>query len=540
MTKYLVCGRCSQPLIRRNGKLMCSCHSSDVPDATPTAASDPLPVEPPRNPTPPNRRGDVAVPRAPVEWTGDEPPLLLPEWAALGLSAISMAEASQHLLILGSSGAGKTMSAVRVLARAALRYGAVPGQRGGAGHRLRPSMLVIDPKRELTDALLRTCERENLERDIVTLKTDKNWTICLFEGIEPLDLTGSAVLEQILGVSASFSAQKHNTNEAFFYLQAEHALTQLFELDCQLYRMGGGSHVQSFWSALDAVLRQRAGAGIPTADMRFLRRHLALLSLATRGRLGFDALEQCARTASAYGVAEDTTAAIATLGNLPDDTLSSVVATAVGMSTDIASDRFLQHVDLDPFSIPATYLSIMDALNRGLVIVYVPGGTSAPETAVGRALKGRAFSLAYCRASMRRGFFYVCDEAARFISSHPASSEAQVLEIGRAYRMCLVLSTQSMSSLRAALATDPVGARADAALEIILTNTATKLFFRSTDLETRNRLRHLLPSAPVLGRPHLVDVRPPSTLRAEEGECYYVTSRGTSGRAKIDVSRSPV
>src|SRR5690606_25780253 len=60
--------------------------------------------------------------KEPVEWTGDEPDFLIPEWESLGCSAFKPADASRHFLVLGQSGSGKTKSALLPIAKSALRY----------------------------------------------------------------------------------------------------------------------------------------------------------------------------------------------------------------------------------------------------------------------------------------------------------------------------------------------------------------------------------------------------------------------------------
>ena len=89
-----------------------------------------------------------------------------------------------------------------------------------------------------------------------------------------------------------------------------------------------------------------------------------------------------------------------------------------------------------------------------------------------------------------------------------------------------MLATQSVASLRYALAqASGDGAQgSEAALEIMMANCGTKLFFRSTDVSTQERLQKLLPAAPVQGRPHVAQVRPASTLRT--GESYALLSDG--------------
>ena len=67
------------------------------------------------------------------------------------------------------------------------------------------------------------------------------------------------------------------------------------------------------------------------------------------------------------------------------------------------------------------------------------------------------------------------------------------------------------------------------AVEMLLANTATKLFFRSTNGMAQRHVRDLCPLTP--GRPSVADVRPPSTLRL--GECYAVLADGRMERRRL-------
>ncbi len=64
---------------------------------------------------------------------------------------------------------------------------------------------------------------------------------------------------------------------------------------------------------------------------------------------------------------------------------------------------------------------------------------------------------------------------------------------------------------------------------MLLANTATKLFFRSTDGIAQRYVRDLCPLTP--DRPCVADVRPLSTLRP--GECYAVLADGRMERRRL-------
>ena len=65
---------------------------------------------------------------------------------------------------------------------------------------------------------------------------------------------------------------------------------------------------------------------------------------------------------------------------------------------------------------------------------------------------------------------------------------------------------------------------------MLLANTASKLFFRSTDSVAQRYVRGISPLTP--GRPNVADVRPLSTLRPRE--CYAVLADGRMERRRLD------
>lgn len=128
-----------------------------------------------------------------------------------------------------------------------------------------------------------------------------------------------------------------------------------------------------------------------------------------------------------------------------------------------------------------------------------------------------------------RPFFYICDEFQRFITHDEDSGEQSFLDRCRAYRVCCGLATQSIASLRYSLPSKA----GEHAIDVILINTGTKPFFRTTDNDTANSLSGLISAPPQPNKQHVVRVRPLSTLKP--GECYYLLVNGKAGRGQIGV-----
>ena len=73
---------------------------------------------------------------------------------------------------------------------------------------------------------------------------------------------------------------------------------------------------------------------------------------------------------------------------------------------------------------------------------------------------------------------YVADEVHRFVTSDVAHGEQSFMNSCRSFGAFCVLATQSCSSLRHALGES--NGTGEHAVEMLLVNTATKLFFHST------------------------------------------------------------
>jgi hypothetical protein len=178
--------------------------------------------------------------------------------------------------------------------------------------------------------------------------------------------------------------------------------------------------------------------------------------------------------------------------------------------SELASEELSSCVSLNPLEAPQNALSVLDTLNDGDAVVYVPSlePSTAAETA-GRCIKTKFFEFAFQRANKVRPFFYIVDEAHRFISSGQQDGEQSLLDRCRAYRTGVVMATQSHASLAMRLEGSFGGRHA---LDIILNNCGNSLYFRTPDIHTQNNLRDRIPEAPIAGRMHVVKVRPLASL----------------------------
>ena len=185
-----------------------------------------------------------------------------------------------------------------------------------------------------------------------------------------------------------------------------------------------------------------------------------------------------------------------------------------------------------------------DVAARGRPAVHVvrPRLGAEADALYARALKATFFeAVLNCPERAGRGgadmplVGYVADECHRFITADPVHGEQSFLDTCRSFGAFCALACQSVASLRHALGAGEQDGVHEPAIDILLANTGTKLFFRSTERSTRETLNWLCPSAP--DGPTVVDLRPPSSLAP--GECYALLPDGRFERRQLDPHRFP-
>ena len=186
-------------------------------------------------------------------------------------------------------------------------------------------------------------------------------------------------------------------------------------------------------------------------------------------------------------------------------------------------------------AVPVDFSAAVEAEQARTVYVFQPR-LDGNEALLARALKATWFeAILSSRKRMQHGnrmplAAYIADEFHRFITSDKVHGEQSFLDTCRSFGVCCVLACQSVSSMEHALEEEGDSwLKNKAALEILLNNTANKLFFRSTDQALQAFLDRLCPPAHGFGP--LTQVRPPSTLRP--GECYASLSDGRFERRQL-------
>ena len=189
---------------------------------------------------------------------------------------------------------------------------------------------------------------------------------------------------------------------------------------------------------------------------------------------------------------------------------------------------------------PGSFLDFRECVSRregtGTVYVYQPSRHRHDEL-IAKACKSLFFEAVLDNEARRAPDSalplagYIADEFQRFVTADAVHGEQSFLDVCRAFGAFAVLACQSVASLRYALCDlegDPD--KRNSAIDIICNNTATKLFFRSTDEETVRRVRTVSPL--VSGGHSVIDIRPLSTLEA--GECYASFPDGRFERVQIE------
>ena len=466
----------------------------------------------------------------PLEWGDDDEafPFVVDEWASIDFPSISPRIMSRHFLITGETGSGKTVSAVKPLLKSALAY-----RSAEVAHRA--SLLVIDPKHELHQTVSDTCT--DIDRPVLMLGEAEAPRISLFEGLQgrspaqcvtyALNLCSPAF---VAAQAASDSYWRDCAQQIITIIAAAKKATHDF---CEI----------DLWDGLKMNTTrpdlQRALAEMPICSdsKNFFAADLAFCQLLiSHPRM----LEPFASVCREVGMEPREYAKLTSLLSAPDGQRGSELSTTILYLTELADATLNSSVDLTPsWSTSESSDLIQDAVENGVVMVFTPDLGSRGAEIAGRILKTKYFEAAFRRSNKERPLFYICDEFQRFITADPESGEQAFLDRCRAYRVSCVLATQSLAAIKNRLSQNGTNRSGDvdSTLNILLGNTGSKLFFRSTERDTLDAVRRLMPHARANG-PSAVDVRPPSQLRV--GECYFVFADGRAGRGRVAAGFSPI
>ncbi len=487
----------------------------------------------------------------------DDPGLTIPQWEPLyPKGQVPRSALTRHTLILGETGSGKTMSGIMPVLASILRDEADVS-----------CALVIDPKHELLPII----ERKAGPSVRVRLLRAGEDTMNLMWGVHSISddvASGKWMLaaKKLLARASSFSDSParilagkpaSSPRNAFWEMEGSRlaqsalALTLLIAREDRLDEvLSSTSHMVGSSPRRLAEFARLAGLS-PDADGPRVN------ALAAAKYVLDDFFSFPARAATVLKALQEESIADGDISAISREInyWGKIFGTDNQFSGSLAEARTCFHA----FSDPTTAKSLMfgvegvrptvdfssdmgdgPATDGGRTIYVFQPGDGDGHALIARVAKAAFFeSVLASEARRERGgelplIAYVADEFHRFITSDSGHGEQNFLDRARSFGAACVLATQSDASIRHALAVagEP---SPDSAIRLLLTNTATKLVFRSTEAGTRTLIDGFCPGS---GPNRVTVLRPPSTLRP--GEVYASLPTGEFVRRQLkplDLSR---
>lgn len=487
----------------------------------------------------------------PLPYASDDPPLFVPEFAAIGREILPATEFVRHQIGFGATGSGKTESFVRPLTRAVLRYpepAAIAWSRQrkpnlASPAELRFAALVIDPKHELVETVMAEAT-EGEGRRTIRFGPGQGYCVSLFEGDDPAAMAPSQVVDRLMSLT-DYAERDSQSRDPFWGHMARLLLTEFLGIDRYISRNFPGG-LPKFWRSFSERARLAEIVSnveeLPPFDpANYFQSLHCFFTAASRHAGGHNPLIALyCDLLRDVGVPRSQYASVETLGSLAENTSTSLIIVFHSLVGSLLDPMLNECLWINPHAPPPAerILRIHEVVANGDVVIYSPlaglNETSVDET-IGRSLKSIFFRASLGAKPAQRGVAYIADEAQRFLSSQTKSSEAHFLDVGRAYRAGAVLATQSTASLIYRLSQQQGGDdRAHSVLNIILANCGTKFFFRSTETSTNGTLMSLLPNPENSQWPHICEIRGVASLRV--GEAFYLRADGDWGRAQIRIA----
>jgi hypothetical protein len=450
--------------------------------------------------------------KAALPWTTQDPPFELARRGAFfGMDRLHPTDLV-HVLSLGGTGVGKTVSTIVPALGAILRY-QLPTATGFK----RTAMFIVDPKCELLPFVVKSLTASGELHRLRHLGVDDTVPpVGFFEvndGLSPRD--------KLSKLEAVLRTDELSVDNLKYWHEAGLLIVQQFMQLEQDYRARNRD-------SLLAELTRRLDLAV-APDAGFWAQLSAFLSRSKGRKTEFDHLCKTLEATLDYGGLEahaDAEVMSSFAGNDENNIQWHYRLQSVQPMASLLGDLDIAAVvDFDPFPDGCKpRVDICSALDDGLVLLHQPEPSETAELAA-RAIKTKVFEAVKSRNDMERPVGIVIDEFQKFISCDPVTGDATFLDTARAYRANCVLATQSIGALLLALGSTP---QARSAVDAIVANTPSKFFFASKDRQTSQELRALIPGLP--GGQHVLDIRTLAQLKP--GEAYWSLADGRWGRGR--------
>ncbi|MDQ7784227.1 MAG: hypothetical protein RDU20_15185, partial [Desulfomonilaceae bacterium] len=204
---------------------------------------------------------------APISFTENHPCLEIPEWQSLNGGLLRPLEASRHYLVLGETGSGKTLSAIRPWLRAAWAYPSeqeyrryaesveATGQVPESMEELNPGMLVIDPKGELKEFILHEQPKFPVGRKLIFLDiASPHYVIPWFDPAEAVQVDSYTIAARMLSLSAYMTREGYS-RDPFWGKEAQDIIKALLSIDHAIVKQKKIRGLKLFWERVhDGVI----------------------------------------------------------------------------------------------------------------------------------------------------------------------------------------------------------------------------------------------------------------------------------------------
>lgn len=479
-----------------------------------------------------------------IEWTNNELSIEL-DTKILGKKKFNPVELSRHLLVLGSTGTGKTASAIKPLLKGFWFYVSKEG--------CKYSVLVVDPKNELIGTLNQWDEQNDQKRVVNLSEVNLNKRLNPFEGIEKYQ-TLADKLEYFFSL---FGAGKSEGGDNAIFRDSGLSLLREF---CDIEEQFFNKTKQSLLTMLAKMWGVRDLDRVSLADGLFIfakKGHSA--SMLPHNRVNFSDVglsvsdydeRYYSDKYSVFDLMEILLSVHAPelLIDFENFSLYQKDCKNVhkGMSNLKQFGYYVSYWDLMLQTLQSErYKAVFDLnlalekaeaegqiarwMDAGKVLVILPVLGSIIDEKIVQTIKGLVFNYMLTRKNMLAPMAYVADEFHNFISTDEETGEQNFLDKCRSYRVSCLLATQGIDSLsdRVQRQNGTAGAMA---LNSMLTNLGNRMVFRTLDSKTASMMRDWIEPSPLNPTRHVLSSFPIAQL--EVGECYWV--RGSEwSREKI-------